>query len=119
MGERGGWENPETVERFVDYAAACFARFGDRVKLWSTLNEPSWSTLNGYLTGIHPPGRQDPRAAIAVSWNLLRAHARVVRAGHEAGRGKSHRHRAQPLADPPGDGLDARIAPRRRSPTAS
>ncbi len=87
LGERGGWENVETVERFADYSAACFARFGDRVKLWATLNEPSWSTLNGYLTGIHPPGRQEPRAAIAVSWNLLRAHARVVRAGHEAGKG--------------------------------
>ncbi len=87
LGERGGWENAETAERFADYAAACFARFGDRVKLWSTLNEPSWSTLNGYLTGIHPPGRQDPRAAIAVSWSLLRAHARVVRAGHEVGQG--------------------------------
>ena len=87
LGERGGWENADTVERFADYAAACFARFGDRVKLWSTLNEPSWSTLNGYLTGIHPPGRQDPRAAVAVSWNLLRAHARVVRAGHEVGQG--------------------------------
>jgi len=87
LGERGGWENPDTVERFAEYAAACFARFGDRVKLWSSLNEPSWSTLNGYLTGIHPPLRQDPRAAIAVSWNLLRAHARAARAGHEFGQG--------------------------------
>jgi 6-phospho-beta-glucosidase len=87
LGERGGWESEETIERFADYAAACFEHFGDRVRLWSTLNEPSWSTLNGYVTGIHPPRRQDPRAAIAVSWNLLRAHARAVRAGHEASMG--------------------------------
>jgi 6-phospho-beta-glucosidase len=79
----GGWENAGTVDRFVDYAAACFRRFGDRVRLWATLNEPSWSTLNGYVTGLHPPGRQDYGAAVRVSWNLLRAHSRVVELFHE------------------------------------
>ena len=29
--------------------------FGDQVKLWATFNEPSWSTLNGYVTALHPP----------------------------------------------------------------
>lgn len=87
LGARGGWENPDTVERYADYAAACFRRFGDRVALWATLNEPSWSTLHGYLTGIHPPGRTEPRAAVLASWHLLKAHARAVRLGHELAKG--------------------------------
>jgi 6-phospho-beta-glucosidase len=83
LAREGGWENPATVDAFVAYADACFRRFGDRVCLWATLNEPSWSTLNGYVTGLHPPGRQDYGAAIRASWNLLCAHARVVARARE------------------------------------
>lgn len=83
----GGWENAATADVFADYAEACFDAYGDRVKRWATLNEPSWSTLNGYVTGLHPPGKQDPRAAIAASWNLLRAHAYAVRILREKAQG--------------------------------
>src|SRR5437764_128670 len=78
LGVRGGWEEDATVDAFAAYAHACFARFGDRVRLWATLNEPSWSTLNGYVTGLHPPGRRDYAAGVRVAWNLLRAHARAA-----------------------------------------
>jgi 6-phospho-beta-glucosidase len=74
----GGWENPETALRFADYAEACFERFGDRVRLWATFNEPSWSLLNGYVTALHPPGKSDYSAAVRASWTLLRAHAHAV-----------------------------------------
>jgi 6-phospho-beta-glucosidase len=84
LAARGGWEDDDTIDRYVDYAAACFERFGDRVSLWSTLNEPSWSTLHGYLTGIHPPGRKDPATALRVSWALLRAHVRALRVARTA-----------------------------------
>jgi beta-glucosidase len=42
---------------YVDYAEACFAAFGDRVKHWITFNEPVQFSYNGYGTGIHAPGR--------------------------------------------------------------
>ena len=78
LGEIGGWENPATLEAFERYAEFCFRRYGDRVKLWATFNEPSWMTLNGYVTGLHPPNRLDFPAAVQVATNLLVAHARVV-----------------------------------------
>ena len=34
----GGWSNAYTADAFEDYARICFERFGDRVKLWSTLD---------------------------------------------------------------------------------
>lgn len=76
LGEGGGWENPDTALRFADYAAACFRRYGDRVRLWSTINEPAWTVLNGYVTGLHPPCRlRDYAGALRAAQGLLRGHA--------------------------------------------
>lgn len=74
------WERPETVERYLEFARAAFAAYGDRVKLWSTFNEPGWTILNGYVTGLHPPCTQDFRAAVEVSLRMLEAHAGAVQA---------------------------------------
>lgn len=37
--EYGGWLNSKVVDDFVNFASLCFERFGDRVKMWITLNE--------------------------------------------------------------------------------
>lgn len=78
LAQRGGWENPETVDAFVHYAQVCFDRFGDRVQLWSTINEPAWTVLNGYITGLHPPCKNDRKAAILAAHHLLCAHGQVA-----------------------------------------
>ena len=39
-----------------DYARLCFKTYGDRVKLWATLNEPWVAAVFGYGTGFHAPG---------------------------------------------------------------
>ena len=36
---RGGWNNRETIDAFVEYSKILFERFGDRVKYWLTINE--------------------------------------------------------------------------------
>ncbi len=41
LANKGGWMNRECVKWFTDYANLCFDRFGDRVKLFLTFNEPS------------------------------------------------------------------------------
>ncbi|KAK6147446.1 hypothetical protein DH2020_018358 [Rehmannia glutinosa] len=40
---------------FVEYAEVCFFEFGDRVKYWTTQNEPVTIAHNGYITGDFPP----------------------------------------------------------------
>ncbi|KAB2609159.1 beta-glucosidase 24-like [Pyrus ussuriensis x Pyrus communis] len=53
----GGYLNRKFVQDFQDYSDLCFKLFGDRVKHWFTINEPSSLAVYGYEIGIAPPGR--------------------------------------------------------------
>ncbi|GAB4832677.1 hypothetical protein Ancab_006694, partial [Ancistrocladus abbreviatus] len=55
--EYGGFLSHKIVEDFKNFADLCFELFGDRVKYWTTLNEPNLSTEFGYSSGIIAPGR--------------------------------------------------------------
>lgn len=39
VNEYGGWKSKKCIEAFVRYAKTCFESFGDRVKMWGTINE--------------------------------------------------------------------------------
>lgn len=80
LEDAGGWANRETAARFADYAAATAARLGDRVRFWTTLNEPWCSAFLGYASGEHAPGRTDPVAAVAASHHLMLGHGLGVQA---------------------------------------
>lgn len=54
---KGGWTNRDIVQWFTDYTATCAKYFGDRVKYWMVMNEPSVFAGAGYFFGIHAPGR--------------------------------------------------------------
>ncbi|KAL3828986.1 hypothetical protein ACJIZ3_017788 [Penstemon smallii] len=45
------------VEDYRDYAEMCFTLFGDKVKYWTTFNEPYSFAMSGYYTGRYAPGR--------------------------------------------------------------
>jgi beta-glucosidase len=80
LADRGGWLERDIVGWFADYAQVVFRTLGDRVPLFTTLNEP-WVIMDaGYLHGVHPPGLQDPAALPRVAHNLLRAHGAAVQA---------------------------------------
>jgi beta-glucosidase len=80
LDDRGGWLNRDIAEWFGEYAAAVFARLGDRVPMWATLNEPWVVTDGGYLHGALAPGHRNLFEAPLASHNLLRAHGRGVQA---------------------------------------
>lgn len=75
----GGWTNPESVDWFSNYADFLFGQFGDRVKIWITLNEPHVIAFRGYLLGSFPPCMRDIYSALKVVHNLLLAHAKAVK----------------------------------------
>lgn len=83
-GGGGGWQNPLIAQQFAQYADVCFAAFGDRVKMWFTINEP-WSTaVLGHGIGVQAPGINDQqRAVYEVGHNQLLAHAAAVKVYRE------------------------------------
>jgi beta-glucosidase len=74
LEEKGGWLNRETAYHFADYAALMVKRLGDRVKRWTTFNEPSVIAYCGYLIGEHAPGFKDEAMTRKVIHNLMVAH---------------------------------------------
>jgi beta-glucosidase len=84
LEDAGGWGARATAERFAEYAGVVAAALGDRVPLFTTLNEPWCSAYLGYASGVHAPGRTEPAAALAAVHHLNLAHGLAVSAIREA-----------------------------------
>lgn len=80
LEELGGWASRDTAYRFAEYALDTHAALGDRVRRWTTLNEPWCAAFLGYAAGAHAPGRQEPAAAVAAGHHLMLGHGLVVEA---------------------------------------
>ena len=78
LDDRGGWLNPDIAKWFGDYAGTMFEALGDRVEMWSTLNEPWVVTDGGYLSGVLAPGHSNLFEAPIATHNLLRSHGTAV-----------------------------------------
>ncbi len=78
LEDAGGWPERETALRFADYAALVHGALGDRVDLWTTLNEPWCSANLGYWYGVHAPGRTEPGRALAAMHHLLLGHGMAI-----------------------------------------
>ena len=78
LEDQGGWPNRDTALAFVDYARVMAEHLGDRVKLWTTHNEPWCASMLGYNEGRHAPGRKNLRDAVAASHHMLLSHGLSV-----------------------------------------
>jgi beta-glucosidase len=78
--ELSGWLNRDVGLDFADYAVLMVKRLGDRVRHWTTFNEPGVIAFDGYLSGEHAPGEQDIVKARQVAHNLMVAHGLAVQA---------------------------------------
>ncbi|KAJ8924094.1 hypothetical protein NQ315_006876 [Exocentrus adspersus] len=76
----GAWENSLMVEYMADYAELLFQLFGDRVKTWLTINEPSTFCYT-FTEAAAEMGLSVPTgiAEYECAHNVLKAHARIYR----------------------------------------
>lgn len=74
LEDRGGWANRDTAYAFGEYARRMARELGDRVDMWTTLNEPWCAAYLGYGSGVHAPGRTEPVAALEAVHHLNLAH---------------------------------------------
>lgn len=83
LEEKGGWAGRDTSFLFRDYALNVHDALGDRVGVWTTLNEPWCSSFLSYTAGVHAPGRQSKQAGLAAGHHLLLGHGLAVEALRE------------------------------------
>lgn len=74
-----GWEEPEMVQRFVEYGMRCIDAF-PMVSHWITINEIRTYVEQGYEHGIHAPGKKNRTLAHMVAKHLLLGHCELYHA---------------------------------------
>jgi beta-glucosidase len=80
LQERGGWNDRDTVHRFVDYARHVNARLGDRLDGLTTHNEPWVVAVLGHEQGNFAPGIKSRKIATQVCHHLLLSHGLALQA---------------------------------------
>jgi beta-glucosidase len=80
LQDRGGWKHRDTVDAFAEYAARVGRVLGDRVRHFTTHNEPWCSAFLGHRDGSHAPGVQAWPTALQVCHHILLSHGRAVQA---------------------------------------
>lgn len=76
LEDQGGWLNRDTAERFGEYAAIVAEALGEKISVWTTLNEPFCSAHIGYGAGVHAPGIVSQEGALKAAHHLNLAHGR-------------------------------------------
>lgn len=79
----GGWANRDVTDYYERYARVLFDAYGDKVKTWVTFDEPWCGAFIGNYLGTYAPGLRDFSTALLVSYNMLLAHGKAVKACHE------------------------------------
>jgi beta-glucosidase len=79
LEEAGGWRVRDTALRFEEYASIMYGHIGDRVRHWTSMNEPWCAAFLGHLVGDHAPGMRDRVAATRAVHHLLLAHGLAAR----------------------------------------
>jgi beta-glucosidase len=85
LEKKGGWTNREIKEWFGYYVAICAKHFGDRVKNWMVLNEPTVFSAAGHFFGVHAPGRKGIDYFLAAAHHAALAQAygaRIIKTIH-------------------------------------
>src|SRR5690606_35757254 len=59
VADDGGWTNPDTAEKFADFAHRAAERLAPVLRRACTLNEPNVVSMMGYMMGWFPPGESD------------------------------------------------------------
>ena len=84
-----GWESKHVVDLFVKFAEKAFELFGDRVKHWTTFNEPIVVVEGQYLYEFHYPKLVNGKKAMQVLYNINLASAKAIAKFREMGQDKN------------------------------
>src|SRR3989344_2651574 len=83
FADSGGWTNRKSPQIFARYVRYCLENFGDYVRYWVTINEPTAYANAGYGVGKWPPFQKSYLKVLLVLINMSRAHNRAYRLIHQ------------------------------------
>lgn len=83
VAKAGGWQNPQTVEHYLNYVSKVLKVLGPEVDDWLTLNEPEVYAVMAYFKGRWPPFGQSRQQMERALGHLLRAHAQAYQLIHQ------------------------------------
>ncbi|GBE21724.1 beta-glucosidase A [bacterium BMS3Bbin01] len=87
VAARGGWGAPDTADLFARFAQWAAEGLSDLLSIVCTINEPNIVATMGFLTGVFPPGLQDPGARERANGVLIDAHHKAAAAIRRAAPG--------------------------------
>jgi len=87
LEEQGGMKDRKFLDYFLEYAKVCFENFGDRVKYWSTINEPGVFCFQHYSNGPKGwyPFGDSAADGYRAAHHVLLAHFRTVKLYRQMG----------------------------------
>ena len=118
LQDKGGWTSRDTITPLRRVRVEVARRLGDRAASIATHNEPWVVAILGHEAGIFAPGLTEPADGHAGRASPAASHGLALRGAPLAGMQGAARHRAEPVADPPGDRFargPGQGAPRRRA----
>ncbi|KAL4653165.1 hypothetical protein ACB092_01G283300 [Castanea dentata] len=74
-----GFLSSQIVDDFKAYADICYQYFGDRVKHWTTINEPQVFGQYGYKIGMTNPNPKPATDPYLATHNILLSHAAAAK----------------------------------------
>ncbi|MEW5805460.1 MAG: family 1 glycosylhydrolase [Patescibacteria group bacterium] len=75
LAQKDGWLNKDSLKHWQDYIEKIKEYFGQEIRYWLTLNEPSIYLYKGYLEGNWPPGKKIALfKALRIRRKLIQAH---------------------------------------------
>jgi beta-glucosidase len=77
FAKAGGWEKPENITWWVDFAKKVVDEFGPYVSYWNTFNEPNVYASYGWITSFFPPFKTNPMLAGRVIKNMSIGHNQI------------------------------------------
>ena len=83
LADKGGWEWAGATEAFERFTRTVYGFAAPYVSDWVTVNEPVIYALNGYVSGVFPPGqKREIGKVVPVFLGILKAHAASYHALH-------------------------------------
>ncbi len=78
----GGFLRRDSVEIFVRLCEKVVEKLGDLVSEYITINEPNVYAVNGYMTGVFPPGEKSLVKTLRIIEIMRKCHREAYRAIH-------------------------------------